>query len=72
MDITHLDIDQLISVRARAQVAELPNKIKLFELNQNQNTLYNSFFDWAGFRWNNVHLNWTAYESRRHWHDQKV
>ncbi len=34
MDITHLDIDQLISVRARAQVAELPNKIKRFELKQ--------------------------------------
>jgi hypothetical protein len=48
MDITHLDIDQLISVRARAQVAELPNKIKRFELKQNQNTLYNSFSDWAG------------------------
>jgi hypothetical protein len=26
MDSTHLDIHQLISVRARAQVAELPNK----------------------------------------------
>ncbi len=43
MDITHLDIDQLISVRVRAQVVELPNKIKRFELKQNQNTLYNSF-----------------------------
>jgi hypothetical protein len=43
MDITHLDIDQLISVRARAQVAGLPNKIKRFELEHNQNTLYNSF-----------------------------
>jgi hypothetical protein len=48
MDITHLDIDQLISVRARAQVAELPNKIKRSELKQNRNTLYNSFSDWAG------------------------
>jgi hypothetical protein len=45
---TSLDIDQLSSVRARAQVAELPNKIKRFELKQNQNTLYNSFSDWAG------------------------
>jgi hypothetical protein len=50
MDITHLDIDQLSSVRARAQVqvAELPNKIKRFELKQNQNTLYNFFSDWTG------------------------
>jgi len=48
MQWTHLDIDQLISVRARAQVADLPNKIKRFELKQNQNTLYNSFSDWAG------------------------
>ena len=47
IDITH-DIDQLVSVRASAQVAELPNKIKRFELKQNQNTLYNSFSDWAG------------------------
>jgi hypothetical protein len=42
IQVTHLDIDQLISV------AELPNKIKSFELKQNQNTLYNSFFDRAG------------------------
>jgi hypothetical protein len=48
IDTTHLDVDQLISVRARAQVAELPNKIKRFELKLNQNTLYNSFSDWAG------------------------
>jgi hypothetical protein len=48
MDIAHLDFDQLISVRARAQVANLPNKIKRFELKQNQNTLYKSFSDWAG------------------------
>jgi hypothetical protein len=45
IDISHLDIDQLISVRA--QVAELPNKIKRFEMKQNQNTFYNSFSDWA-------------------------
>ncbi len=48
MDITHLDIDQLFSVRTRAQVTELPNKTKRFELKRNQNTLYNSFSDWAG------------------------
>jgi hypothetical protein len=42
MDITHPDIVQLISSRASAQVAELPNKIKRFELKQNQNTFYNS------------------------------
>jgi hypothetical protein len=48
MDITHLDTDQLISGRARAQVAELPNKTKRFELKQIQNTRYNSFSDWAG------------------------
>ncbi len=48
MQWTHLDIDQLISVRARAQVADLPNKIKRFERKQNQTTLYNSFSDWAG------------------------
>ena len=48
MQWTHLDIDQLTSVRARAQVADLPNKIKRFELKQSQNMLYNSFSDWAG------------------------
>jgi hypothetical protein len=47
-DITHLDIDQLISVRARAQLAELSDKIKRFELKQSQDTLYHSFPDRAG------------------------
>ncbi len=32
----------------RAQVAELPKKNKRFELKKNQNSLYNSFPNWAG------------------------
>ncbi len=48
MNIAHLDIDQLISVRAGARIAELSNKIKRFEPIKNQNTVYNSFSDWAG------------------------
>ena len=41
-------VSNKISVRVRAKVAELPNKIKRFELKQSQNMLYNSFSDWAG------------------------
>jgi hypothetical protein len=60
MDITHPRIDQLISVRVRAKVAELPNKIKRFELKQNQNTLYNSFSDWVGTMYTLIGLHMKA------------
>jgi hypothetical protein len=48
MDITHLDIDKLISARAKTQTEELPIKIKRLEFMRKQKLTYDYFSDWAG------------------------
>jgi hypothetical protein len=48
MDITHLDIDKLISARAKTQTEKLPNKIKRLEIMRKQTLTYDYFSDWAG------------------------
>jgi hypothetical protein len=48
MDITHLDIDKLISARAKTQTEELPNRIKRLEFMHKQTLTYDYFSDWAG------------------------
>jgi hypothetical protein len=48
MDITHLDIDKLISARAKAQTEELSNRIKRLEFLRKQTLTYDNFSDWAG------------------------
>jgi hypothetical protein len=48
MDITHLDIDKLISARAKTQTEELPNRIKRLEFMRKQTLTYDYFSDWAG------------------------
>jgi hypothetical protein len=48
MDITHLDIDKLISAGAKTQTEELPNRIKGLEFMRKQTLTYDYFSDWVG------------------------